>query len=146
MRIYTVEEAAEIIGVSQGNILDATRTGELVSYFDTEPSFPVPYTDKSIRHRSLIGISADALDSIHPDLEHRWQLLSSLSDVEDEDDARHYVERALLAWYGAALDDPSDREAAGVIECLTSFAGYLGLKRDGTMRKRSQGPTLAAAA
>lgn len=146
MRIYTVGEAAEIAGVSDGDVLDAVRTGELSCYTDTEPSFPVPYTRKCIRHRSLIGIAGDVLDFIHPDLEHRWQLLSSLADAENEDDARDYVERALLAWYGAALDDPSNREAAGVIECLTSFAGYLGLMRDGTVRKRSQEPALAAVA
>jgi hypothetical protein len=145
MRIYTVEEASEITGVSATDILDAVRTGQLSAYGAMEPSFPVPYTDKRVRHRSYIGISADELDSIHPDLDHRWQCLAWLESVEDENDALHYVEQGLLAWYGAVLDDPNDREAAGVIQGLTAFASYLGLRQDGT-RDRSEAAPLRAAA
>lgn len=146
MRIYTVEEAAEITGVSEGDILDAVRTGQLSAYHAMEPSFSVPYTDKSVRHRSYIGISADELDSIHPDLDHRWNLLALLADAGDEDEALHWIEGALLAWYGAVLDDPSDREAAGVVQGLEAFAGYLGLKKDGKRWDRPGATPLPAAA
>lgn len=146
MRIYTVEEAAEITGVSETDILDAVRTGQLWAYGAMEPSFPVPYTDKIVRHRSCIGISADELDSIHPDLDHRWTFLALLGQTSTEDEALSLIEDALLSWYGAALDDPGDREAAGVIQGLEAFAGYLGLRRDGTLLRQPEATPLRAAA
>jgi hypothetical protein len=148
MRIYTVEEAAQIAVLNETDILDLVRAGELPSYTDAEPSFPVPYTRyNNVTHRSLIGISAESLSTINDlELEHRWQVLLRVGDAEDEDEARAYVQRALVLWYGAALDDPKDREAAGVIQGLEVFAGYLGLMRDGTIHKRPGATTLSAVA
>ena len=73
MRTYTIEEASVRSGVSETDILDALRAGELSAYAELEPAFQVPYTTKSVRHRSLLGVSADVFNFISPELLHRWQ-------------------------------------------------------------------------
>ena len=135
VKFYTVEQAAEITGVPEVEIVDSVRTGAIKTYVGStaEPTFPVPFTGEVVRHRSLIRFTEDELEEIHINLDHRWQYLTCLEADPDPDMARGYLQDALLAWYGAALDDPNDREAAGVIRCLKAFAGHLGLREDGTV-------------
>ncbi|WP_439544996.1 hypothetical protein [Sandarakinorhabdus sp.] len=134
MRIYTVKEAAEIRCVPEIEIIDAIRTGEIkaTDAGSMGPSFPAPFTTNRIRHRDHLRISADELDQIHPDLCHRWQLLSCLG-VAEKQDALDLLKAALTAWYGAALDDPNDREAWGVIDVLESWAMFMGAQSNGTI-------------
>jgi hypothetical protein len=134
VKVYTVEEASRITGVPVVEIVDSVRTGAVRTYVGStaEPAFPVPFTNASVRHRSLIRITEDELEFIHVDLDHRWQYLDCLESDRDPRMARGFLQDALIAWYGAALDDPGNREAAGVIRCLKAFAGHLGLREDGT--------------
>ena len=137
VKIYSVEEASRITGVPEIEIIDSVRTGWVRTYFssDAEPSFPVPYVGKVVRHRSLIRIAEDELEQIHVDLDHRWQHLDYLADEPDQETAIHHLKQALLAWYGAALDDPENREAAGVVRCLKVFACRFGLREDGSVEE-----------
>lgn len=137
MRIYKIEEAAEITNVSENDIVDAVRMGELSSYVEMEPSFIIPYTAKSIRHRNLMRICADEIEAILLDFSpNRREILVEFAAAEKSDggeELRDLIQRALLAWYGAVLDDPEDREAAGIIQGLAAVASFLGLREDGSL-------------
>lgn len=135
-RLYTVKEAARTAGMSEEDIVDLVRLGEIT---DCSNMFAFTLDDGTeLRTRDRMRILADDIGFVIGRDSVRYELFSQLSDAPAlcsgpenlDEETEIAINNILQVWQGALFDDPDDREVEIVVLLL------LAMHRNLQFRKR----------